>query len=142
MCLRASSDWISASVSKAACRSCCSRSFWTVLPRALAAPRARSARRNSQACAVCCAYDGSDRWRITEQMEFQTITHRAYCIRPGRTSPQLELVERGAAWFTDKMPLNETHLGLTALLSFHRHLLELVCPFQGVHQTWVRLAAA
>jgi Flp pilus assembly protein TadD len=29
---------------------------------------------------------------------------------------QLEVVEPGATWFTDKMPLNETHLGLIALL--------------------------
>src|SRR6266851_2420618 len=29
---------------------------------------------------------------------------------------QLEIVEEGAAWFTDKMPLNETHLGLIALM--------------------------
>ena len=28
---------------------------------------------------------------------------------------QLGIVEPGAAWFTDKMPLNETHLGLIAL---------------------------
>ena len=29
---------------------------------------------------------------------------------------QLEVIEPGAMWFTDKMPLNETHLGLIALL--------------------------
>src|SRR5262249_33981403 len=29
---------------------------------------------------------------------------------------RLGVVEAGAAWFTDKMPLNETHLGLIALL--------------------------
>ncbi len=29
---------------------------------------------------------------------------------------QLSIMEPGAAWFTDKMPLNETHLGLIALL--------------------------
>ncbi|HTJ63457.1 MAG TPA: sulfotransferase [Alphaproteobacteria bacterium] len=29
---------------------------------------------------------------------------------------QLGIVEPGAAWFTDKMPLNETHLGLIALM--------------------------
>ena len=29
---------------------------------------------------------------------------------------QMEVAEPGAAWFTDKMPLNETHLGLIALL--------------------------
>src|SRR5271166_6001954 len=29
---------------------------------------------------------------------------------------QMGIVEPGAAWFTDKMPLNETHLGLIALL--------------------------
>jgi hypothetical protein len=29
---------------------------------------------------------------------------------------RLGIVEPGAAWFTDKMPLNETHLGLIALM--------------------------
>ncbi len=29
---------------------------------------------------------------------------------------QMDVVEPGASWFTDKMPLNETHLGLIALL--------------------------
>lgn len=29
---------------------------------------------------------------------------------------RLDIVEPGAAWFTDKMPLNETHLGLIALV--------------------------
>ena len=29
---------------------------------------------------------------------------------------QMDITEPGAAWFTDKMPLNETHLGLIALL--------------------------
>jgi len=29
---------------------------------------------------------------------------------------QLDIVEPGAAWFTDKMPLNETHLGLIGLM--------------------------
>jgi tetratricopeptide (TPR) repeat protein len=29
---------------------------------------------------------------------------------------QMEVAEPGAAWFTDKMPLNETHMGLIALL--------------------------
>jgi tetratricopeptide (TPR) repeat protein len=29
---------------------------------------------------------------------------------------QMDVAEPGAAWFTDKMPLNETHLGLIALL--------------------------
>jgi tetratricopeptide (TPR) repeat protein len=29
---------------------------------------------------------------------------------------QMEVAEPGAAWFTDKMPLNESHLGLIALL--------------------------
>jgi tetratricopeptide (TPR) repeat protein len=29
---------------------------------------------------------------------------------------QMEVAQPGAAWFTDKMPLNETHLGLIALL--------------------------
>ena len=29
---------------------------------------------------------------------------------------QLGVIEKGAAWFTDKMPLNETHLGLISML--------------------------
>jgi hypothetical protein len=33
-----------------------------------------------------------------------------------RKVAQLGVVPEGAAWFTDKMPLNETHLGLIALL--------------------------
>lgn len=33
-----------------------------------------------------------------------------------RKVQQLGILEPGAAWFTDKMPLNETHLGLIALL--------------------------
>jgi Sulfotransferase family len=33
-----------------------------------------------------------------------------------RKVAQLVIVPQGTAWFTDKMPLNETHLGLIALL--------------------------
>jgi len=33
-----------------------------------------------------------------------------------RKAAQLGAIEEGAAWFTDKMPLNETHLGLIHLL--------------------------
>jgi tetratricopeptide (TPR) repeat protein len=46
---------------------------------------------------------------------------------------QLDIIEPGARWFTDKMPLNETHLGLIALLfpeapllHVHRHPLDVV----------------
>jgi hypothetical protein len=47
---------------------------------------------------------------------------------------RMGFVEPGAAWFTDKMPLNETHLGLIALMFpsaplIHvvRHPLDVVC---------------
>jgi tetratricopeptide (TPR) repeat protein len=33
-----------------------------------------------------------------------------------RRAAQLGVIQEGAAWFTDKMPLNETHLGLIGLL--------------------------
>ena len=39
---------------------------------------------------------------------------------------QLEIVELGAAWFTDKMPLNETHLGLIALMFPRSPLIHVV----------------
>jgi tetratricopeptide (TPR) repeat protein len=39
---------------------------------------------------------------------------------------QLGAVEPGAAWFTDKMPLNETHLGLIALLFPQSPILHLI----------------
>jgi len=39
---------------------------------------------------------------------------------------QLKIVPRGAAWFTDKMPLNETHLGLIGLLFPNSPLLHVV----------------
>ena len=50
-----------------------------------------------------------------------------------RKVAQLGVVPEGAAWFTDKMPLNETHLGLidllfpdSALLHVTRHPLDVV----------------
>ena len=39
---------------------------------------------------------------------------------------QLGILEDGAAWFTDKMPLNETHLGLIAILFPHAPLIHLL----------------
>jgi Sulfotransferase family len=43
-----------------------------------------------------------------------------------RRVAQLGVVPEGAAWFTDKMPLNETHLGLIGLLFPHSPLLHVV----------------
>jgi tetratricopeptide (TPR) repeat protein len=43
-----------------------------------------------------------------------------------RKVAQLGIVPRGAAWFTDKMPLNETHLGLIDLLFPESPLLHVV----------------
>ncbi len=55
---------------------------------------------------------------------------------------QLDIVEGGAAWFTDKMPLNETHLGLIALMFprspiIHvlRHPLDVVLSTFSNHLT-------
>jgi tetratricopeptide (TPR) repeat protein len=55
---------------------------------------------------------------------------------------QLELMEQGATWFTDKMPLNETHLGLIALLfpdapviQMVRHPLDVVLSLFSNHLT-------
>src|SRR5712692_8272046 len=55
---------------------------------------------------------------------------------------QLEIVEQGAAWFTDKMPLNETHLGRIALmfprspmLHVVRHPLDIVLSTFSNHLT-------
>jgi tetratricopeptide (TPR) repeat protein len=45
-----------------------------------------------------------------------------YLNRVGR----LGVIEPGAAWFTDKMPLNETHLGLIALLFPRAPLIHVV----------------
>src|SRR5262249_46611475 len=39
---------------------------------------------------------------------------------------RLGVIEPGAAWFTDKMPLNETHLGLIALLFPRAPLIHVV----------------
>ncbi len=55
---------------------------------------------------------------------------------------QLDIVEPGTAWFTDKMPLNETHLGLIALMfprspMIHvvRHPLDIVLSTFSNHLT-------
>src|SRR5882672_6631113 len=55
---------------------------------------------------------------------------------------RLGIVEAGAAWFTDKMPLNETHLGLIALMfprapMIHvvRHPLDIVLSTFSNHLT-------
>jgi len=55
---------------------------------------------------------------------------------------QLDIVEGGAVWFTDKMPLNETHLGLIALMFPHspmihvlRHPLDVVLSTFSNHLT-------
>ena len=55
---------------------------------------------------------------------------------------QLGIVEEGARWFTDKMPLNETHLGLIALMfprspMIHvlRHPLDVVLSTFSNHLT-------
>jgi tetratricopeptide (TPR) repeat protein len=39
---------------------------------------------------------------------------------------RLGIIEQGAAWFTDKMPLNETHLGLIGLLFPRAPLIHVV----------------
>jgi tetratricopeptide (TPR) repeat protein len=39
---------------------------------------------------------------------------------------QMRIVEPGAAWFTDKMPLNETHLGLIALIFPQAPLIHVI----------------
>jgi len=39
---------------------------------------------------------------------------------------QLDIIEPGAAWFTDKMPLNESHLGLIALMFPNAPLIHVV----------------
>jgi hypothetical protein len=55
---------------------------------------------------------------------------------------QLGVVEPGKAWFTDKMPLNETHLGLIGLLfpdapiiHMLRHPLDIVLSMFSNHLT-------
>src|SRR5260370_27136058 len=64
---------------------------------------------------------------------------RDYYLEP---APQLDIVEQGAAWFTDKMPLNETHLGLISLMFprspiIHvlRHPLDVVLSTFSNHLT-------
>jgi len=39
---------------------------------------------------------------------------------------QMRIVDQGAAWFTDKMPLNETHLGLIALMFPQSPLIHVI----------------
>jgi Flp pilus assembly protein TadD len=55
---------------------------------------------------------------------------------------QLDIVEPGATWFTDKMPLNETHLGLIGLIfpqapiiHLLRHPLDVVLSVYSNHLT-------
>jgi Flp pilus assembly protein TadD len=55
---------------------------------------------------------------------------------------QLDIVEPGAVWFTDKMPLNETHLGLIGLIfpaapiiHLLRHPLDVVLSVYSNHLT-------
>jgi len=64
---------------------------------------------------------------------------RDYYLQRAR---QLGIVEPGATWFTDKMPLNETHLGLIALMFpdapvIHvlRHPLDIVLSVFSNHLT-------
>jgi len=44
----------------------------------------------------------------------------------GQKVGQMDIVEPGADWFTDKMPLNETHLGLIALLFPEAPLIHVI----------------
>ncbi len=48
---------------------------------------------------------------------------RDYYLQRAR---QLGAMEDGADWFTDKMPLNETHLGLIALMFPHAPIIHLI----------------
>jgi tetratricopeptide (TPR) repeat protein len=64
---------------------------------------------------------------------------RDYYLQRAR---QLGAVKKGASWFTDKMPLNETHLGLIALLfpqapivHLLRHPLDVVLSVFSNHLT-------
>jgi tetratricopeptide (TPR) repeat protein len=64
---------------------------------------------------------------------------RDYYLQRAR---QLGAVKKGAAWFTDKMPLNETHLGLTGLIfpqapiiHLLRHPLDVVLSVFSNHLT-------
>ena len=43
-----------------------------------------------------------------------------------RKAAQLGVIRQGAAWFTDKMPLNEMHLGLISLIFPHSPVLHLI----------------
>ncbi len=43
-----------------------------------------------------------------------------------RRAAQLGVIQKGAAWFTDKMPLNEMHLGLIGLLFPQSPVLHLI----------------
>jgi hypothetical protein len=64
---------------------------------------------------------------------------RDYYLQRAR---QLGAVKKGASWFTDKMPLNETHLGLIGLLfpqapiiHLLRHPLDVVLSVFANHLT-------
>ena len=64
---------------------------------------------------------------------------RDYYLQRGR---QLGAIRKGARWFTDKMPLNETHLGLIALvfpqapvIHLLRHPLDVVLSVFSNHLT-------
>jgi tetratricopeptide (TPR) repeat protein len=64
---------------------------------------------------------------------------RDYYLQRAR---QLDIIEPGATWFTDKMPLNETHLGLIGLMFpdapvIHvlRHPLDVVLSVFSNHLT-------
>src|ERR1700730_572005 len=64
---------------------------------------------------------------------------RDYSLQRAR---QLGAIKKGANWFTDKMPLNETHLGLIALIFSHapivhllRHPLDVVLSVFSNHLT-------
>jgi tetratricopeptide (TPR) repeat protein len=55
---------------------------------------------------------------------------------------EMGIIREGARWFTDKMPLNETHLGLIALLfpaspliHLVRHPLDVVLSAYSIHLT-------
>jgi len=73
-----------------------------------------------------------DKWEALDNL-------RDYYLQRAR---QLGAVRKGAQWFTDKMPLNETHLGLIALLFpeaplIHvlRHPLDVVLSVFSNHLT-------
>jgi tetratricopeptide (TPR) repeat protein len=60
-------------------------------------------------------------WMADHREDLDTL--RDYYLQKVR---QLGIVEPGAAWFTDKMPLNEMHLGLIALVFPHAPLIHVL----------------